>query len=437
MNQSDSTSLFISNSSINNENSMQQLLILGNGFDLACGLNSTYKAFFDYIFKQKEQNNYWYDIFKTLSSDNSSITNNWNDIETRILLELQNIEFLYESGIFKVGYYSSTDNKISIKIENYLSNHPEYYYLNLHSVILTAKTLIRSFIKFPTINQAQNRLKDDLLNVESDFCSFLKYQIDEAGIEKDTPFQSYTNQLSRYSEYYKKSILLVSYIIRHYSGVEGSLDKLYDIIDSIPTLSSFEELKKRIGNLQYVQSENKYIQYLPMRSSILSFNYTNPFDNASIRNIHGDLESGNIVFGIDYDKLIGNFNHPPTIFSKSYRILKNGNLSGLEISSNLNFIKFYGHGLGKADYSYFQAIFDTVDLYHSNVTLIFYWSAYNKDEEKQIYNDNVMKVVNLIEEYGKTFTNQDHGRNLLTKLQLENRLKLEKIDLDLLEPKSI
>ena len=41
-----------------------------------------------------------------------------------------------------------------------------------------------------------------------------------------------------------------------------------------------------------------------------------------------------------------------------------------------------------------------------------------------------MNVVNLIEEYGKTFTNQDHGRNLLTKLQLENRLKIEEIDLD-------
>ena len=34
---------------------MQQLLILGNGFDLACGLNSTYKAFFDHILKQKKQ----------------------------------------------------------------------------------------------------------------------------------------------------------------------------------------------------------------------------------------------------------------------------------------------------------------------------------------------------------------------------------------------
>ncbi|MFR4756224.1 MAG: hypothetical protein ACLT8L_01640 [Streptococcus salivarius] len=46
---------------------------------------------------------------------------------------------------------------------------------------------------------------------------------------------------------------------------------------------------------------------------------------------------------------------------------------------------------------------------HSNVILIFYWSAYNKNEEKQIYNENVMEVVKLIEEYGKTFTNQDHG----------------------------
>ena len=43
-----------------------------------------------------------------------------------------------------------------------------------------------------------------------------------------------------------------------------------------------------------------------------------------------------------------------------------------------------------------------------------------------------MRVVNLIEEYGKTFTNKDHGRNLLTKLQIENRLHIEEIPIDLL-----
>ena len=34
-------------------------------------------------------------------------------------------------------------------------------------------------------------------------------------------------------------------------------------------------------------------------------------------------------------------------------------------------IKFYGHSLGTADYSYFQAIFDQIDLYGGNTTLYF------------------------------------------------------------------
>lgn len=58
--------------SFSNENqSLKQLIVLGNGFDLACGLKSTYYDFFDYIYGQKivnntSPNNFWYEIFKNI-----------------------------------------------------------------------------------------------------------------------------------------------------------------------------------------------------------------------------------------------------------------------------------------------------------------------------------------------------------------------------------
>ncbi|EFW89333.1 hypothetical protein [Streptococcus equinus] len=43
-------------------------------------------------------------------------------------------------------------------------------------------------------------------------------------------------------------------------------------------------------------------------------------------------------------------------------------------TKDMDVIKFYGHSLARADYSYFQYIFDMYDLYNSDVKLIFYYS---------------------------------------------------------------
>ena len=40
----------------------EQLLIIGNGFDLACGLKSRYKDFFNTIPEEKYRDNFWYYI---------------------------------------------------------------------------------------------------------------------------------------------------------------------------------------------------------------------------------------------------------------------------------------------------------------------------------------------------------------------------------------
>ena len=119
------------------------------------------------------------------------------------------------------------------------------------------------------------------------------------------------------------------------------------------------------------------------------------------------------------------FNYHPLEFTKSYRILENKLNSRVSISSDIKNILFYGHGLGEADYSYFQSIFDTVDLYHGDAKLIFYWTQFGDQDQ---YIVQVENVVRLIEKYGQTFTNKDHGRNLFTKLLLENRIIFVEID---------
>lgn len=82
-------------------------------------------------------------------------------------------------------------------------------------------------------------------------------------------------------------------------------------------------------------------------------------------------------------------------------------------------IKFYGHSLNEADYSYFQSIFDYYNLYeNNNISLIFYYSKGYEQTDK---------IYRLINTYGKTLSNKDQGKNLTHKLLLENRLKIVEI----------
>lgn len=391
----------------------KQLIILGNGFDLACGLKSSYGDFFEFIFnKDESKDNYWYYIFRTLYYQNGTF-NGWTDIEKQILIELKNIEFLYSKGIlneyemFRISehydYFSSQDNSSSLR--------------------LTAASIDAHYYQIPSQKKLQSQLISKLLLLEKHFHDYLNEQISNEFSCIDDCFSQ--NKSSEQKLYFTKSLIITYFILTSHIP-DYSPDDFQKILEEINTYSSFEQFFEQTETIRqtFLKEDNEIIQ-----NNILTFNYTEPFRNLNIRNIHGSLSKSDIIFGIDYDKLKVNFNQPPIEFSKSYRILENGMSTIMNISSDTDVIKFYGHGLGEADYSYFQAIFDSVDLYHSDTKIIFYWSEYPGVEKKSIRIQQVKNVTNLIEEYGTTFTNKDHGRNLLTKLQLENRLQIEEIPL--------
>lgn len=434
----------------------EQLIILGNGFDLACGLKSSYSDFFDYIFtKTVHKNNYWYRIFSYSFRDRSN--KNWTDIESRILMELQNLEFLFRFNLLKnikeeIENDKSIDTDLDVikhkydndihtlvteaarvtdlekQIRYHLNTNLQYEYLDVYSVMGTASILIvYAFHFISSIEEVHKLLKDELFRLEFDFKTFLKKQIDSVIEDFDLAFNSDSQTDHILEQYFWRARYLIWNLLDDSLPAETNFYSDFNRSGSSFNVPSFfNDFWRKNGNLLCLVDDlhGNYI----IHNSILSFNYTNPFqDCALIRNIHGDLDSDNLIFGIDYDKLNSHFSTPPIKFSKSYRILENNTTSFFNITPRIQVIKFYGHGLGAADYAYFQSIFDTVDLYHGTTKLIFFWSTFKGVEKDFLYKEQVRKVVKLIEEYGSTFTNQNHGRNLLTKLQLEDRLIIKEI----------
>lgn len=105
-------------------------------------------------------------------------------------------------------------------------------------------------------------------------------------------------------------------------------------------------------------------------------------------NVHGSLQDENIIFGIDGKEYMTEPDALP--FTKTYRLLLLGNEDVSKLvypesprtvmGTSTDLIKFYGHSLASSDYSYFQAIFDEIDLYKSNVRLIFLYRPWIKDD---------------------------------------------------------
>lgn len=180
-------------------------------------------------------------------------------------------------------------------------------------------------------------------------------------------------------------------------------------------------------------------------NAILSFNYTVPmslFNDPSVhylRNVHGDLPRRNdeiqsgyeyhVIFGIDGQSCM---DQPGVYqFTKTARVLtlrrqhildamKDGTLFDAQNNGDgIAEVKFFGHSLGEADYSYFQSLFDLIDLYGGKTKLTFCGT--------RKYPANPDAVIRLMTKYGETIMPEAHGKNLLHKLLLEERLKIDEI----------
>lgn len=378
------------------------LIVLGNGFDLKCGVRSTYKDFFDArISKEVEQRLESFFTGLDLSFSYRSLSFDKDE----------------EYGGYDIPenvYNLITDAKLTFWDLLFVANKDLKPMRNWHNVEQNMLDILKEIdlsIKYSNLGQhmikgipghrreLKSRIQKSLIK-----CSILAYYV----IPKE-----------RYRSKKNLDDFLLSELIEFESAFSEYLE------DKILETSEYSHISELL--IGKIIGEDNSIDDV----EALSFNYTEPIClRNKITNVHGKLRNNNIIFGIDQDEISPNsliYKYTKT-FRKMVQINKNnGDSVYINNKNDLKNIFFYGHSLSVLDYSYFQSIFDYYNLYDSNVSLTFCCSPYGDKTSQEILTEHAGLVANLLGKYGKTMNNENHGRNLMHKLMLEGRLTIKEI----------
>lgn len=396
-----------------------QLLVLGNGFDLQCGLKSTFEDF------EKKR----IEIIETTDETPSK----------RLLA--RNFHQVGDDGEPIMGHVSeilSGDDELTLWDLILCDDRRTRTWYDIEECI---RSWVVDRVKPDGTITARNDTITDPQDPFIEVAAFWNFDVTHA-------VATYATDKYRWNGTGKHLLYILMSELRKYETAfaqyleeQTQRNHAYtaNAVHALETLT-FDQF-----NLDPDQPEQRYRRSELWRKStnILDFNYTSPLPQDKecplVFNVHGKSEQGNIIFGIDGT---GIDTHLPLYrevvkFTKTYRLMKLSSnphpslvqpyIAGAD-SQETRYIKFFGHSLGQADYAYFQAIFDAVDLYESQTHLIFYYNANRPNDTNMTENhaaeEMFEKVNHLISKYGETLDNKDHGKNLLHKLLLEGRLSV-------------
>lgn len=450
-------------------NTINQLIILGNGFDLACGLKSQYKDFFEYRYsnlgekpfdKLKEsiesgqtssellntedlfcEINAWDLIFTKYHKDDND-PKSWRDVESSIaqwvlhprgkeqysfdrIIEQDSTEAM-EKGDFRCIYtvddieachQAGPSRSIDRSGLFQWSKHMDIYdplerLRALHNAEARLETFDQCYWGPDQLGYGPRKINGQWVKESygNEFRDFLFSQLNLFERLFSDYLGTYPLSTNIHDE---KSSLLNTYLTYYSSSIDRGNKFLYEHMANA--------LFDGLTHANILQKSN-------ISNYVLSFNYTHPISQTkapSFRNIHGSIEN-ETIFGIDSEDNLAN-NHISQ-FTKTVRVFNYQNdnthdditLNPLDQENNFSYIKFFGHGLAEADYSYFQSIFDRIHLYDSSTKIIFYYI--------DNYKPNYQTIIDLINRYAQRQPSESQRVNLLHKLILEDRLSIKDLN---------
>lgn len=387
-------------------------LVIGNGYDLHCGLKSSYGDFFmhdtdKYNFINRQLNDIKVIIMK----------NNFNNIQfdEDFFTELGKIDML---NVWELFFHM----KAKIAGEN---NKEKMLWCDIETVMYKSLDI-----------HDDNVRNYDLFKWEYVYDAFNKLLSKKSVNNGIIPIKLYNWEV--------QAIAMV--IIKKRNN-----EKFIDINDFYYyILKELKEFEKEFGEFISNQRSEKinYLYKMPHpyfenRSkitldklcnldnlvSIDSFNYDDigiEELNKILHNINGNLN--NPIFGVDSN--LCSASNPLFIFTKTNRRMEL-EMINYECQNDIAFenVIVFGHSLSPNDYSYFFPILDKLEMtnFLSNKKIVFGFCVFNKDREVEIKRNNRLNIQKLFEAYANYKGLKDTNR-LLDSLTTQNRVLTYEIE---------
>lgn len=376
-------------------------LIIGNGFDLHCGLHTKYSDFYcknfkRYLFIQNLYSEYeksnevsfnfedqkiarlnvW-DIFFALNSSKNPFDckNRWCDIERLILSSLLDIDS------------SKTDiKKIAISLAS------NVHWETIKDCILNNRNATNHLDRF-VVKFCSEKMNLNNIN-HADFYSFLLNELNE--FEKD--FGNFI-----YSQIHNTWLEKCNY-------GEIFLNK------------TFVQMAK--DTINKVCTEQNIV-------GIDTFNYSYIHDEELLQitqHINGSVK--NPIFGVD---TIFEPNDERFIFTKTSRRIDSDFINNsIDEKPDFENIIIFGHSLDEEDYSYYFPVFDKLDLTNplSSHIVVFAYSIFDESRKHEIKSNLRQSISNLLYAYAKSKNLREPNR-FLDSLSTQKRIivyEIPKID---------
>lgn len=371
-------------------------LVIGNGYDLHCGLKSSYADFF---MRDADKNNYfnkWLDEFKEKISLNAFTT---EQSKEDVWVEFKSID---ELNIWDLFFYIET------KTTNQ-NNKEAWLWCDIETVMYNSLKSYDSRECNTNLFRWEHVYKAITKKMPKEFKFWKIYVMAKVILEK------------RNMEKFKNIDEFYYYILDELNQFEKEFGMF---IDKKRYLYSNFLLK--IPNTDFEKRSKMTLQELcnvDNLVSIDSFNYDDIGDenlNKILHNINGNLE--NPIFGIDSN--LCRASDPRFIFTKTNRRMEL-EMIDFECQKDIAFdnVIVYGHSLSSNDYSYFFPLLDKLEMtnFLSNKKIIFGFSVYDIEKETEIKRKNRLNIQKLFEAYANYKGLKDVNR-LLDSLTTQNRV---------------